>query len=188
MPYKDPEIRKAKGRIYTAEHRKRLTPAQLEQRKAQQRDHKKQWWASLSPEDKTLVIAKKRRKYATDPNTRNRRHLDAKMRYNELRKLVLKKLGNRCSSPTCRWINFDGTRGCTDPRCLQIDHVDGGGTKEFRSMSAYAFLKKVLESVLGYQILCANCNWIKRRENKEYSKGRPITPVVIEHPVVPLTQ
>lgn len=63
--------------------------------------------------------------------------------------------------------------GYTDKRALQIDHVLGGGTKErevFKSTTSY--LKKVLADETGsYQILCANCNWIKRAEEGEEAFG-----------------
>lgn len=64
--------------------------------------------------------------------------------------------------------------GFSDKRALQIDHVNGNGHKEDRRGSKY--LKKVLDSVLNkeneYQVLCANCNWIKRVINNEVSKNR----------------
>lgn len=59
----------------------------------------------------------------------------------------------------------------TDKRALQIDHVYGGGIKEFRVSSN--ILRNVIEDVTGkYQLLCANCNWIKRCENNEYGPAR----------------
>lgn len=59
--------------------------------------------------------------------------------------------------------------GFTDARALQIDHVEGGGKRELASLENKAYLEKVLVSVPGvsYQLLCANCNWIKRVENDE---------------------
>lgn len=65
--------------------------------------------------------------------------------------------------------------GFSDIRALQIDHINGGGSKE-RKSGGYVgnFHKHVLRSVLNqenkYQLLCANCNWIKRVENKEQKK------------------
>lgn len=59
--------------------------------------------------------------------------------------------------------------GFFDVRALQIDHVNGGGVKENRKDRGSNFYVKVLEDMSGkYQLLCANCNWIKRYENKEY--------------------
>lgn len=83
--------------------------------------------------------------------------------YQNLRKKVFRKLGNKCSNSDCSVLG-----GCTDLRCLQIDHVSGGGSEELRRMSRITFLKKVLADTKGeYQLLCANCNWIKRHENVE---------------------
>ena len=70
---------------------------------------------------------------------------------------VYKLLGDRCKR--C---------GFTDPRALQIDHINGGGLKQFRELKNYVlYLKLVLETPENYQLLCANCNWIKRHENGE---------------------
>jgi hypothetical protein len=82
---------------------------------------------------------------------------------------AIDKLGGRCSNPDCKWIGDDGERGCTDKRCLQIDHIYGGGKKEIESFSSgYAYYLNVINDETGkYQVLCANCNWIKRSENKE---------------------
>jgi hypothetical protein len=75
---------------------------------------------------------------------------------------VLKLLGRRCAY--C---------GFSDPRALQIDHILGGGAKERRALNLGKWgggsglwrliLKMSKEDrALKYQILCANCNWIKR--------------------------
>ena len=65
--------------------------------------------------------------------------------------------------------------GFSDKRALQIDHVNGNGMQD-RKSGYYKFYQDVIASLergeKKYQILCANCNWIKRRELKE-EKGRP---------------
>lgn len=77
--------------------------------------------------------------------------------YRRHRDAVLEKLGGKCAR--C---------GIDDRRVLCIDHVHGGGTKEFRELGAAKLMKKVLDDENGeYQILCHNCNWIKRYENRE---------------------
>lgn len=85
----------------------------------------------------------------------------------KLRLKIFEKLGNKCSNPNCL---VPG--GCSDIRCLQIDHVHGNGTEEAKQLrNWYKFLKKVLADTEGnYQLLCANCNWIKRDENGEFHK------------------
>jgi hypothetical protein len=59
--------------------------------------------------------------------------------------------------------------GFDDVRALQIDHVNGGGTAEYKLLGNQSakFYQRVLEHPDDYQVLCANCNWIKKHENKE---------------------
>jgi hypothetical protein len=77
-----------------------------------------------------------------------------------LRFKVFEKLGGRCKK--C---------GYSDIRALQIDHINGGGTREIASLGHRRVYKKILDEldcgVVNYQILCANCNWVKRSENRE---------------------
>jgi len=63
--------------------------------------------------------------------------------------------------------------GFSDIRALQIDHIDGGGTSEVRNSkfrSPLRYAQHILLNPNKYQVLCANCNWIKRCENNEYKK------------------
>lgn len=76
--------------------------------------------------------------------------------YYRVRIAAVKKLGSKCVK--C---------GYTDPRALQIDHINGGGTKEHREIGNGRVYKKVLKNTDGYQLLCANCNWVKRWNNGE---------------------
>ncbi len=76
------------------------------------------------------------------------------------RKELLKKLGAKCAR--C---------GFTDWRALQIDHIKGDGNKERMSTSRSKIFRMILDDHgERYQILCANCNWIKRYENNENGK------------------
>lgn len=73
---------------------------------------------------------------------------------------VLGILGNKCTM--C---------GFNDPRALQIDHINGGGHKERREIKgtySYHVIESVLNKENKYQLLCANCNWIKRYNNNEH--------------------
>lgn len=89
------------------------------------------------------------------------RHSKFGMRYyNAMRDKVFSVLGNACVR--C---------GFSDKRALQIDHINGGGSQENRNMSRHEFMKKVISvGRKEYQLLCANCNWIKRAENGENNK------------------
>lgn len=68
-------------------------------------------------------------------------------------------LGNRCI-------------GCdfSDSRALRIDHIKGKGylDKRGRGLNFYRILVLSETARKEVQLLCANCNWIKRHENKEY--------------------
>ena len=82
------------------------------------------------------------------------------------RNAILEALGGKCSK--C---------GFQDKRALQIDHINGDGARE-RKIGEYkgGFEKHVLQSFLRgdnvYQLLCANCNWIKRFEKNETRLGQ----------------
>lgn len=47
---------------------------------------------------------------------------------------------------------------------LQIDHIEGGGRKEFGVLAPHQVYRKILIDPTGYQLLCANCNWRKRTQ------------------------
>ena len=68
--------------------------------------------------------------------------------------------------------------GFADVRALQIDHVNGGGLRErsrrrqkdnaILRVCLTKYYRQVVEDQTGkFQLLCANCNWIKRAENGE---------------------
>lgn len=75
-----------------------------------------------------------------------------------LRTQVIQKLGGKCVG--C---------GITDERTLQLDHIRGWGNKDKRRGSDKHrwILNNLGEARQIYQLLCANCNWIKRHENNE---------------------
>jgi hypothetical protein len=82
--------------------------------------------------------------------------------HSNLKKYIFDLLGNRCYK--C---------GESDVHCLQIDHIHGGGVKEYKKIQAWGIMSKIKnnpECRKDYQLLCANCNWIKRHENKEVSQ------------------
>jgi hypothetical protein len=58
-------------------------------------------------------------------------------------------------------------------KTLQIDHIDGNGRKHRKSIGikngGITFYNWLIKNGFpeGFQVLCANCNWIKRHRNKE---------------------
>jgi hypothetical protein len=79
-------------------------------------------------------------------------------RRKQLREQVIEFLGGKC----CKC-------GFSDWRALQVDHVNGGGCHEIRTTHKETYWKRILkgEEKGKYQLLCANCNWIKRYTNDE---------------------
>jgi hypothetical protein len=73
---------------------------------------------------------------------------------------ILDLLGNKCVR--C---------GIIDMRVLQIDHVNSNGYQDVQKWGhGRPYYKHILDvKGEGYQLLCANCNWIKRYERKEYN-------------------
>lgn len=86
-------------------------------------------------------------------------------KYRELKDFIFSLLGRKCK--------FCST---SDLRVLQIDHVEDDGYKEHQLMgTGWQYLRQVLKTIqLGsnrYQLLCANCNVIKRLETKKIKGG-----------------
>lgn len=80
-----------------------------------------------------------------------------------LRDSVLALLGSVCTQ--C---------GFSDVRALQVDHINGGGHKERAEKGWVGILRDILKygPQNKYQLLCANCNAIKRIVNKEHGWGK----------------
>jgi hypothetical protein len=82
----------------------------------------------------------------------------------EKRRAAIDKLGGKCSSSSCA---VPG--GMADPRALQFDHVDGGGRARQRAgENGYRIIQAILAGSTEFQLLCANCNWIKKFELAEH--------------------
>ena len=97
----------------------------------------------------------------------------ARKRGKEVTLEILNILGNKCSNPNCPIPPEK-----MDIRCLQIDHVHGGGRQERKQFSNYDVYKKYILKQLkagskDYQLRCAYCNWLKRLENKELPNRIP---------------
>ena len=70
-----------------------------------------------------------------------------------------------------------GSCGFSDVRSLSIDHIKGNGTKhrkEIGNVDFYQWIKKN-NFPKGFQVLCFNCQWIKRVEDNEVNRGGYIT-------------
>lgn len=90
----------------------------------------------------------------------------SKIKYRAVRDELIKVLGSAC-------------RHCqvSDMRVLCVDHVNGGGHAEIKQLRGIRYYQNVLDKIknnsLEYQLLCHNCNWIKRNERYEERIGKP---------------
>lgn len=111
----------------------------------------------------------KRLQVSISRSRRQRRRHDSTFRSRELsrtqrglrilRDKLIKFMGGQC-----------GCCGANDPRVLELDHIAGGGTKERRTLHHTSLWRKILKTQNRHdtQLLCANCNRIKRYENNEF--------------------
>ena len=96
--------------------------------------------------------------------------------YHSNREVEKEKMRNYMRSFRPRLLQLLGDKcvkcGFSDVRALQIDHIGGGGLKELKvfknNTAMYRFyLDHPIQAKRRLQILCANCNAIKKYENKE---------------------
>lgn len=86
------------------------------------------------------------------------RHLANKSRYNRYgpaRAAAVIALGGVCQR--C---------GFADERALEIDHANGGGTRERTTKDRITFYKEVAAGRRDVQLLCLNCHRIKSVEER----------------------
>lgn len=73
--------------------------------------------------------------------------------------------------------------GITDTRMLQIDHIEAAFAIEDRALGRvqhklYNFVRVMRKAARQrYQVLCANHNWLKRYDRREFRNGHTFTPI-----------
>jgi len=121
-------------------------------------------------------------------NTRYWKHRDynhkliyARNYYNLNKKEQREKTKQRALNLKLTLFSMFGSRcvkcGFTDHRALQLDHIKGSGAEMRRYTNLHKSRVKYYQWLLNnpeytlneIQLLCANCNWIKRFENNEVS-------------------
>ena len=135
-----------------------------------QKEYHKQWAKKnrkkLNAYSNKYYHEKKLKEYSKEWYHRNHDENRRKRRENnkKRRKEILAFLGDKCKR-----CGYD-----EDYRALQIDHVNGDGGKDRKKYghSASALKRDVHSHPEKYQLLCANCNWIKRDEQKEQYKEK----------------
>lgn len=77
----------------------------------------------------------------------------------------------RCQSPTC-----EVQGGAKDIRCLSLDHIKGGGANHRASIKGgnFGVYRWIVSNNFpsGFQVLCMNCQFIKRYDNNEITGAR----------------
>ena len=145
--FEHPENRHQK---FYANHREEL--------KAQQKEIK-QNMTEEQLEDKR----KYERNYSKTEKFKNHRSGYYKKLIEKIKLEIYKLLGSQCVNPYSQH-----KEPYIDIRALQIDHINGGGRQHRKQMgSTIKFYKYVLAHPEEFQLLCANCNQIKRKENNE---------------------
>lgn len=126
---------------------------------------REKYWLPENRENRQRRLQRNRELYKQNIVKRRR---DALERAKKLRFATLTRLGGKCVR--C---------GFNDPRALQVDHINGGGNLEVKKLSQhglYRLLSNLTPHELEgkYQLLCANCNWIKRFERNEINQWTTI--------------
>ncbi len=147
MPYKDPEKRREYQRQWREQNREKLNAY----RRQYMREYRKKYPERIKANTQRF---RERHKERLREEAREYNH--------KFRIQILERLGSKCV--VC---------GFDDWRALQIDHINGRGTEETKKLGVYGFYTKIRDMPLEeakkeYQVLCANHNWIKRHENKEF--------------------
>lgn len=112
-----------------------------------------------------IEYAKNEKRIAYRKEYRKRVKEEVAKEYQDLKLKVHETMGGKC----CKC-------GFKDSRALQIDHIKGDGFQDKKdgNYNGKKHLVQVLLSVMNkekrFQLLCANCNWIKRFDNNEHYK------------------
>ena len=121
-------------------------------------------WRAENPDKWTEIAGKSRKKWKVENRDE---HREAQRENRRLIRIDILNILGGCVCAKC---------GFGDWRALQIDHIHGGGYSDTRLKRNIHWIKNWIVQNLEqakseYQILCANCNWIKKHENEEFGTG-----------------
>lgn len=143
--------RRERNRLYMKEYYNR--PGARERRKQYRQkpeiqEQIKQWGREYH---RRPEVRERKRRYSQRPEVKERRNRHAKLHRKKLKLMLFQFFGGKCSH--C---------GCDDFRALEINHVNGGGSKEHRLLSGgYVFYADILSGKRkndDLELLCAVCN------------------------------
>lgn len=140
-------------------------------RKWRQRSYVKRKEQAYNRERRPHINAKRsiwrKMKWATDEEYREEHRRRERERAKTLKEKVLSLYSGKCT-----WCSYN------DPRALQLDHINNDGYKERcgnSRMNASLRNKKILADpsyAAKFQLLCANCNQIKKVEYEATLKSK----------------
>lgn len=145
------------------------TPKEIyERNKRWQKDNRgkylasKRKWARKKAKDPIYCEKRRENHRRFERKHKQRRTMEKKKYRLNARFDLIALMGGRCVK--C---------GFSDHRALQIDHKNASDTKWINSKpTGYIFYRKLLREeydISQFQLLCANCSWIKRWELNETS-------------------
>lgn len=141
--------------------REAASPGLAAERRAKQAAYQRKWRAENRDKARAISRAAGAKYSAANPATKRQSGRDYQRR---ARQEICEFYGGKCVR--C---------GFSDIRALQMDHIQGGGRKlriknEQNAQCRLKFIRENPEVARAvFQLLCANCNWIKRDEQYEYS-------------------
>ncbi len=185
------EKQKATRKEWQKKNKERLNAIQRERYRSDERIRQRQHEYALKNREKHKEYdAKKYRKFSPEIKQKNRER--AKLWYinnpEKVRERLIRTRETTNAQQVARKVKWKAAAflllgdkcykcGYDDARALQVDHVNGDGAKErkekTRARTSYLFYKDIalgLETMKKYQLLCCNCNWIKRYENNEVNQ------------------
>lgn len=146
------------GNTYTAQRREYRSRPEV---KAHYSEYYQEYYQKPDIKIRRQVYEKTYQKQYRDNPVNKLRMSEYGKKYRQVRLRLIILLGGRCNC------------GYSDTRALELDHINGGGGKERKkkgngSYGEYRYyLDHLDEARLKYQVLCRNCNWIKKCENHE---------------------
>jgi len=107
-----------------------------------------------------------------------------KLRLVDKRIMLVAELGGvySCQGADC-W--HTGSCEISDIRCLHLDHINGDGSADRKRLNGQVvayYTEHLSEAREVLQVLCANCNWVKRIRDRE-NRGRTVHNSVIAEAV-----
>lgn len=163
------EYRKKRNKIQ-ANWRRSLTSIGKEQLHQAILLKRREKWASMTPQERE--VEKQRHQNRRKNFTKEQLEHERERGRENIRRLKIEVLNHysngqmRCMTPTC-----EVPGGTKNIYSLCIDHINGGGRKHVEELKKsgiyfYQWLKQQ-HFPEGFQVLCFNCNNLKKMQNKE---------------------